>query len=158
MSGWLSSPRRSKIGDRDWLEDTLSRSAATYLFVWSSRASRLARRMSLDTRTARNQLRVLDRCLGEHAREVRVRVERVGEGDTGIAIRDIPLRYQNRRQLLPGQHLLQVSQHARIRQRQRVALGGPQDIVGAALDDRELAQLLRHLLGPALPVADAEVA
>ncbi len=61
--------------------------------------------------------------LAELERHVRVRVERVGEGDTVVAVRDIPIRYENRRQLLPGQYLLQVSEHARVRQRQRVAPG-----------------------------------
>jgi len=52
--------------------------------------------------------------LTELERHVSEGVERVGEGDTMVAVRDIPLRYQNRRQLFPGQHLLQVSQHARV--------------------------------------------
>ena len=60
--------------------------------------------------------------LAELEWHVRVRVERVGQGDTVVPVRD-----ENQRQLLPGQHLLQVSQHARVRQRQRVALGSPQD-------------------------------
>ena len=40
--------------------------------------------------------------LAELERDVRVRVERVGEGDPVVAVRDIPLGYENRRQLLPG--------------------------------------------------------
>src|SRR5262249_51034427 len=66
--------------------------------------------------------------LAELEWHVRVRVERVGEGDPVVAVRDIPLRYENRGKLLAGQHLLQVFQHSRVRQRQRLAAGGPQDV------------------------------
>src|SRR5215469_4152226 len=96
--------------------------------------------------------------LAELEWHVRVRVERVGEGDPVVAVRDIPCRYENRRKLLAGQHLLQVFQHPRVRQRQRLAAGGPQDVIGTAGDDLELLQLLRHLLCLALPQADTEVA
>ncbi len=34
--------------------------------------------------------------LAELERHVRVGVERVGEGDTVVAVRDIPVRYENR--------------------------------------------------------------
>jgi hypothetical protein len=74
-----------------------------------------------------------------------------------IAVRDVPLRREDRRELVAGEHLLQVFQHARIGQRQRVAPGGPQDVVGPPRDDREPLQLRGHLLRPALAEADAEV-
>ena len=72
---------------------------------------------------------------GELERYVRVGVERVGEGDPMVAVRDVPFCDENRGQLLAGQDFLQVVQHARVRQRQWDALGGPQDVVGAAVDD-----------------------
>ena len=40
--------------------------------------------------------------LAELERDVRVGVERVGERDPVVAVRDIALGYENRRQLLPG--------------------------------------------------------
>jgi hypothetical protein len=91
-------------------------------------------------------------------RHVAVRVKRVGERDSIVAVGDVPFCDKNRRQLLAGQDLLQVVQHARVRQRQRTALGAPQDVVGAARDDRKFAQLRRYLLGAVFSEADAEVA
>jgi hypothetical protein len=52
----------------------------------------------------------------ELERYVRVGVERVGEGDPMVAVRDVPFCDENRRQAIAGQDFLQVVQHARIRQ------------------------------------------
>ena len=109
----------------------------------SSRASWLARRMPLDTRPARNQLPVLDRCLGELERHVRVRAERVGEGDTVVAVRDVPFRYENRATASP-RPAPSAGPSARPGPTAAAGyVGGPQDVVGAASDDRELPQLRR---------------
>jgi len=75
-----------------------------------------------------------------------------------VAVRDVPLGHEDRRQPLTAEHLLQVFQHARIGQRKRVAPGGPQDVVGPPADDGELPQFRRHLPGPVLTEPDAEVA
>ena len=57
-------------------------------------------------------------------RHLRVWVECVGEREPVVAVRDVCLCHENRRQLLPTQHLFQVFQHARIGQRYRDAAGG----------------------------------
>lgn len=54
-----------------------------------------------------------------------------------VAVRDIRLCHEDRGQLLPAQDLLQVFQHARVRQRQRDASSRPQNVVGPPRDDRE---------------------
>ena len=74
-----------------------------------------------------------------------------------VAVRDVPFCHENGGQLLACQDFLQVIQHAEVRQWQWVALGGPQDVVGAAVTDRQRLQLLRRLLGPIFSEADAEV-
>jgi hypothetical protein len=94
----------------------------------------------------------------ELERYLRVRVECVGERDPVVAVRDIVLGHENRRQLFPAQHLLQFPQHAGVGQGQRVTPGGPQDVVGPPGDHRKVAQFRRHLLGPGVPEADAQVA
>src|SRR4051812_812756 len=93
----------------------------------------------------------------ELERYVRVGGERVGEGDSVVAVRDVPFCDENRRQVLAGQDFLQVVQHARMRQWQWYVLSGSQGVVGAAADDWQLLQFLRQLLGPICSKADAEV-
>jgi hypothetical protein len=69
-----------------------------------------------------------------------------------VAVRDVgPVVErddEDGRELLPGERLYEVLQDARIVQRERFALGGPQDVVRPALGERRVFESLDEAASP----------
>src|SRR5215469_9517015 len=126
-TAWTYSASASPAGDRapTSLADMRPPPAGPLHLLNGAHNAGLLRRASLPQAAdlALGLVRRTSSSLAELERYVRVRVERVGQRDPVVAIGDIPLRDEDRGQLLAGQHLLQVFQHSRVRERQRIAPG-----------------------------------